>query len=81
MDVLSFRLKWRPGDPQELFAVIRKGLLMAMIYRGDYWQVALLMPKGFNPQDVFRRSARNGLASPTASVLNGPIVLSDSALL
>jgi 2-polyprenyl-6-methoxyphenol hydroxylase-like FAD-dependent oxidoreductase len=46
MDVLWFRLKWRPGDPQELFAVVRKGLLMAMIYRGDYWQVAHLMPKG-----------------------------------
>ena len=51
MDVLWFRLKWRPGDPQELFAIIRKGLLMAMIYRGDYWQVAHLMPKGANPRD------------------------------
>jgi 2-polyprenyl-6-methoxyphenol hydroxylase-like FAD-dependent oxidoreductase len=51
MDVLWFRLKWRPGDPQELFAVIRKGLMMAMIYRGDYWQIAYLMPKGSNPRD------------------------------
>ena len=51
MDVLWFRLKWRPGDPQELFAVIRKGLLMAMIYRGDYWQIAYLMPKGSSPRD------------------------------
>jgi 2-polyprenyl-6-methoxyphenol hydroxylase-like FAD-dependent oxidoreductase len=51
MDVLWFRLKWRPGDPQELFGIIRKGLLMAMIYRGDYWQVAYLMPKGQNPRD------------------------------
>lgn len=51
MDVLWFRLKWRPGDPEELFAVIRKGLLMAMIYRGDYWQVAHLMPKGADPRD------------------------------
>jgi 2-polyprenyl-6-methoxyphenol hydroxylase-like FAD-dependent oxidoreductase len=50
MDVLWFRLKWRPGDPQELFAVIRKGLLMAMIYRGEYWQVAHLMPKGEKPR-------------------------------
>jgi len=40
IDVLWFRLKWRPGDPRELFAVIRKGLMMAMIYRGDYWQIA-----------------------------------------
>lgn len=51
MDVLWFRLKWRPGDPEELFAIIRKGLLMAMIYRGDYWQVAHLMPKGADPRD------------------------------
>jgi 2-polyprenyl-6-methoxyphenol hydroxylase-like FAD-dependent oxidoreductase len=51
MDVLWFRLKWRPGDPQELFGVFRKGLLMAMIYRGDYWQVASLMPKGSSPRD------------------------------
>lgn len=50
MDVLWFRLKWRPGDPRELFGVIRRGLLMAMIYRGDYWQVAHLMPKGTDPR-------------------------------
>ena len=46
VDILWFRLKWCPGDPQELFAVIRKGLLMAMIYRGDYWQIAYPVPKG-----------------------------------
>ncbi|MCW2557443.1 MAG: 2-polyprenyl-6-methoxyphenol hydroxylase-like oxidoreductase [Mycobacterium sp.] len=51
IDVLWFRLKWRPGDPQELFAVVRKGLMMAMIYRGDYWQIAYPMPKGLNLRD------------------------------
>ena len=51
MDVLWFRLKWRPGDPRELFGILRKGLLIAMIYRGDYWQVAYLIPKGHNPRD------------------------------
>jgi 2-polyprenyl-6-methoxyphenol hydroxylase-like FAD-dependent oxidoreductase len=51
MDVLWFRLTWRPGDPEELFGVLRKGMLIAMIYRGDYWQVAYLMPKGSNPRD------------------------------
>lgn len=51
MDVLWFRLKWRPGDPQELFAVVRKGLLMIMIYRGDYWQIAYPVPKGANPRE------------------------------
>ncbi|MDT5217976.1 MAG: hypothetical protein QOF15_81 [Mycobacterium sp.] len=51
IDVLWFRLKWRPGDPQELFGVLRKGLFMAMIYRGDYWQVASVVPKGSHPRD------------------------------
>ena len=51
MDVLWFRLKWRPGDPEGLFAVIRKGFLMGMIYRGDYWQVGYMVPKGSNPRD------------------------------
>ncbi|WP_078312503.1 MULTISPECIES: FAD-dependent oxidoreductase [unclassified Mycobacterium] len=46
MDVLWFRLNRRPGDPDETFAVLRRGLLLAMIHRGDYWQVAHLMPKG-----------------------------------
>ena len=51
MDVLWFRLNWRPGDPQELYGVARRGLMMAMIYRTDYWQIAYLMPKGSNPRD------------------------------
>lgn len=51
MDVLWFRLNWRPGDPQELYGVARKGLMMAMIYRSDYWQIAYLMPKGSNPRE------------------------------
>lgn len=51
MDVLWFRLNRRPGDPDETFAVLRRGLLLAMIHRGDYWQVAHLMPKGAGPQN------------------------------
>lgn len=51
MDVLWFRLNWRPGDPQELYGIVRKGLMMAMIYRSDYWQIAYLMPKGSAPRD------------------------------
>src|ERR1700722_17207519 len=51
IDVLWFRLNWRPGDPQELVGVVRKGLMMAMIYWGDYWQVASLVPKASNPRD------------------------------
>jgi 2-polyprenyl-6-methoxyphenol hydroxylase-like FAD-dependent oxidoreductase len=63
MDVLWFRLKWRPGDPQELVAAIRKGLLLAMIYRGDYWQVAYLMPKGAKPQDSSLEAFKERLVS------------------
>jgi len=63
MDVLWFRLKWRPGDPQELFAILRKGLLIGMIYRGDYWQVAYLMPKGQNPRDGSLEAFKERLAS------------------
>src|ERR1700749_4742025 len=48
IDVLWFRLGWRPGDPEELYGVIRRGFVMVMIYRGDYWQIAYLLPKGFN---------------------------------
>ncbi|HEX7823833.1 MAG TPA: FAD-dependent oxidoreductase [Mycobacterium sp.] len=51
INVVWFRLNWRPGDPRELFAVVRKGLMMAMIYRGDYWQIAYPMPKGVNFRD------------------------------
>lgn len=51
MDVLWFRLNRRTGDPDETFAVLRRGLLLAMIHRGDYWQVAHLMPKGAGPQN------------------------------
>ncbi|AGB20538.1 2-polyprenyl-6-methoxyphenol hydroxylase-like oxidoreductase [Mycobacterium sp. JS623] len=63
MDVLWFRLKWRPGDPQELFAVIRRGLLLAMIYRGDYWQVAYPVPKGANPRNGSIQALKERLVS------------------
>jgi 2-polyprenyl-6-methoxyphenol hydroxylase-like FAD-dependent oxidoreductase len=63
IDVLWFRLKWRPGDPQELYAIIRKGLMMAMIYRGDYWQVAHVMPKGQNPRDGSLEAFKERLVS------------------
>ncbi|MBB4854730.1 hypothetical protein HNP40_002117 [Mycobacteroides chelonae] len=31
--------------------MLRRGLLLAMISRGDHWQVAHLMPKGAGPQN------------------------------
>ena len=45
-DVLWLRLPVRPGDPVELVGKARAGQLFVMIYRGDYWQCAYLIPKG-----------------------------------
>jgi 2-polyprenyl-6-methoxyphenol hydroxylase-like FAD-dependent oxidoreductase len=63
IDVLWFRLNWRPGDPEELVGVVRKGLMMAMIYRSDYWQIAYVMPKGENPRDGSLEAFKQRLAS------------------
>jgi 2-polyprenyl-6-methoxyphenol hydroxylase-like FAD-dependent oxidoreductase len=63
MDVLWFRVNWRPGDPQKLVGVVRKGLMMAMIYRSDYWQIAYLMPKGDNPRDGSLEAFKERLVS------------------
>jgi 2-polyprenyl-6-methoxyphenol hydroxylase-like FAD-dependent oxidoreductase len=63
IDVLWFRLGWRPGDPQELVGVVRKGLMMAMIYRSDYWQIAYVMPKGENPREGSLEAFKQRLVS------------------
>jgi 2-polyprenyl-6-methoxyphenol hydroxylase-like FAD-dependent oxidoreductase len=63
IDVLWFRLNWRRGDPKELVGVVRKGLMMAMIYRSDYWQIAYIMPKGENPRDGSLEAFKQRLVS------------------
>jgi 2-polyprenyl-6-methoxyphenol hydroxylase-like FAD-dependent oxidoreductase len=45
-DVLWLRLPVLPGDPAELIGKVKAGNLFVMIYRGDYWQCAFLIPKG-----------------------------------
>ncbi len=45
-DVLWLRLPVEPGDPVDLRGKVRNGQLFVMIYRGDYWQCAYLIPKG-----------------------------------
>jgi len=45
-DVLWLRLPLLPGDPVDLVARVKNGQLFVMIYRGDYWQCAYLIPKG-----------------------------------
>jgi 2-polyprenyl-6-methoxyphenol hydroxylase-like FAD-dependent oxidoreductase len=45
-DVLWLRLPVLPGDPADLIGKVRDGAVFVMIYRGDYWQCAYLIPKG-----------------------------------
>ena len=46
MDVLWMRVSRKPDDPPDLFGQIDAGRMLVMIARGDYWQCALLIPKG-----------------------------------
>ena len=46
IDVLWFRIDREPDEPTELRGVIGRGGAAVAINRGDYWQVAFLVPKG-----------------------------------
>ena len=46
MDVWWFRLPRRPGDPRGLGAVFGAGHATVLIDRGDYYQIAYIIPKG-----------------------------------
>jgi 2-polyprenyl-6-methoxyphenol hydroxylase-like FAD-dependent oxidoreductase len=46
MDVLWMRVSRKPDDPPDLFGQIDAGRMLVMIARDDYWQCALLIPKG-----------------------------------
>ncbi len=45
-DVLWLRLPHSDGDPNEPVARFQGGQFFIMLYRGDYWQCALVIPKG-----------------------------------
>ena len=46
MDVLWFRLSREGTDPGETFGRFSAGHIVAMVNRGDYWQVGYVIPKG-----------------------------------
>ena len=46
MDILWFRLSRRSSDREGTFGRITPGRFVAMIDRGDYWQMAYAIPKG-----------------------------------
>jgi 2-polyprenyl-6-methoxyphenol hydroxylase-like FAD-dependent oxidoreductase len=45
IDVLWFRLSRREGDPEDTFAYAGNGRFMAVINRGEYWQIAYVIRK------------------------------------
>ncbi len=45
-DVLWLRLPVEPGDPTQPVGRFVNGTLFVMLYRGDYWQCAMVIPKG-----------------------------------
>ncbi|WP_062433260.1 FAD-dependent oxidoreductase [Herbidospora daliensis] len=46
MDVLWFRLPRHDGHPDDVFLRPGKGTALVSLNRGDYWQLAYLIPKG-----------------------------------
>ncbi|MGW2934105.1 FAD-dependent oxidoreductase [Streptomyces sp. NPDC001156] len=54
MDAWWFRLPRREADPQGLVGGVGDRILTALIDRGEYWQCAVLIPKG---TDAERRAA------------------------
>ena len=45
-DVLWLRLPLLPGDPVDVIGRLQDGQMFVMLYRGDYWQCALVIPTG-----------------------------------
>lgn len=46
MDVLWFRISRRDSDPENGLGRLTAGRILAFIDRGDYWQIACVIPKG-----------------------------------
>jgi 2-polyprenyl-6-methoxyphenol hydroxylase-like FAD-dependent oxidoreductase len=46
MDVLWFRLPWKPGDSRESAGRLGSGHILVILNRADYWQMGYVIPKG-----------------------------------
>ena len=46
MDVLWFRLRRAPGDPEQTMGRIAGGRILVLVNRNTYWQAGLVIPKG-----------------------------------
>jgi 2-polyprenyl-6-methoxyphenol hydroxylase-like FAD-dependent oxidoreductase len=67
MDVLWFRLSREEGDPDATFGRFSAGHIVAMIHRGDYWQVGYVIPKGSDL--ALRRQGIDTLRSSLAELM------------
>jgi 2-polyprenyl-6-methoxyphenol hydroxylase-like FAD-dependent oxidoreductase len=63
IDVLWFRIGRTTNDPEQLFGNFNYGKALVMIPRGDYFQAAMIIPKG-----SFEEVKRHGLDEFRASV-------------
>ena len=66
IDVLWLRLKRRPDDGSEPLGRIAAVRIFLMIDRGDYWQCALVIPKG--GYEEVKRQGLEGLRAAIATV-------------
>jgi 2-polyprenyl-6-methoxyphenol hydroxylase-like FAD-dependent oxidoreductase len=67
MDVLWFRLSRRPQDDRGIQAVIGPGHFIALLDRGDYWQVGYTIGKG--QVDRIREQGLEGFRRSLASLV------------
>jgi 2-polyprenyl-6-methoxyphenol hydroxylase-like FAD-dependent oxidoreductase len=72
IDVLWMRVSRRPTDPDRLFGRFGPGYVFVMLYRGDYWQCAYVIPKG-----GFDEVKARGLTAFRAEVAAAAPVLAD----
>jgi 2-polyprenyl-6-methoxyphenol hydroxylase-like FAD-dependent oxidoreductase len=65
MDVLWMRLSRHPTDSGEVFGFVDRGRMMVLLNRGDYWQVAFVIPKG-----AFEEIRQRGLPAFREQIVN-----------
>ncbi len=66
MDVLWMRLSHREGEPGQTLGRAETGKVFVMIYRKDYWQCGLVIPKG--AADALRERGIENLREEIASL-------------
>jgi 2-polyprenyl-6-methoxyphenol hydroxylase-like FAD-dependent oxidoreductase len=77
MDVLWFKLDVLPGESPAVLGRVAQGQVLVRLYRGDYWQCALIIRKGTfavvqrEGLDAFRRRVASLARRDTAAEIEG----------